>query len=142
MSASARWRLLCGLAAGGTAAALQWGANDLNHPAWHTGVALGSLQFAHWCYFAALVLTVLATVLIFVLRNTAGASAAWFALTLALLVFYVGGTNLVGVPSHFTAEGTGVAIALGAVSWFMLAVLIVLDVRRSVSSDLRPRLTA
>jgi hypothetical protein len=139
---SAIWRTLSGLAAGGAAVALYVGANDLNHPDWHSSVELGTLQFAHWCYVVALVTMVIATFVIFALRNTAGATVAWFGLTLAVLVFYVGGTNLVGVPNHITAAGTGTALALSLAGWVMLAVLIVIEVRRSANSDLRPRLTA
>jgi hypothetical protein len=125
------WRPLCGLAVGGTAIALQLGTNDLSHPEWHAGVALGTLQFAHTCYVAALVLTVIAGCAILGLRNVTGTTMAWFAIAVAGGIFLVGGFDLRDGDNAFTVAGAGTAMLLCLASWSMVAVLLVVDVRRS-----------
>ena len=127
---SSIWRPLCALAVGGTAFALQRGANDLSHPEWHSGVPVATLQFAHTCFVAALVLTLAAGCVMLALRNVAGTTVAWFAIAIAGGTFLVGGFDLRDGQSAFTAAGAGSAMRLCVAGGSKLAVLLVIDVRR------------
>jgi len=125
------WRALCSVLAAGTAAALQLGADDLSHPERHLATALGTLQLAHWCFSAALVLMLVAAALILVARNFGGAALAWFAIAGAGLCFYVGGFNLAQSPEPFTAAGVPLAMVLGLAGWCAFLGLLALELRRS-----------
>lgn len=129
------WRALCGVLAAATAAALQLGADDLSHPERHTATALGTIQLAHWCFSAAVVLMLAAAAIIFVARNLGGASIAWFASAGSGLCFYVGSFNLAQSPEPFTAAGAALAMVLGLVSWSAFFVLLVLQLRRSTGRE-------
>ena len=115
---------------GGTAFALQLGANDLSHPEWHAGVPIGTIQFAHTCYVVALVLTLIAGSAILALRNVTGTTMAWFTIAVAGGIFLVGGYDLQDGHSAFTAAGAGSAMLLCLASWSMVGVLLVTDARR------------
>jgi hypothetical protein len=94
-------------------------------------VALATLQFAHTCYVVALVLTLIAGCAILVLRNVAGTTMAWFTIAVAGAIFLVGGFDLRDGQSAFTAASAGTAMLLCLASWSMVAMLLVIDVRRS-----------
>jgi hypothetical protein len=125
------WRALCGVLAVATAVALQLGADDLSHLERHAHTALGTLQLAHWCFSAALVLMLVAAALIFVSRNLGGAAVAWFTIAGAGLCFYVGGFNLAQSAEPFTAAGAPLAMVLGLAGWCAYLGLLVLELRRS-----------
>jgi hypothetical protein len=129
------WRVFCGVLAVATAAVLQLGADDLSHPERHANTALGTLQLAHWCFSAALVLMLVAAALIFVSRNLGGAAVAWFAIAGAGLCFYVGGFNLAQSVAPFTAAGAPLAMVLGLAGWCAFLGLLVLELRRAAGRE-------
>jgi len=129
------WRVLCGLLAVATAAALQLGVDDLSHPERHAATALGTLELAHWCFSAALVLMLVAAGLIFVARNLTGASVAWFAIAGAGLCFYVGGFNLAQSAEPFTATGAPLVMVVGLVTWCAFLGLVLLELRRATDRE-------
>lgn len=131
----AAWRGLCIVAAATTAAALRLGADDLSHPELHPGVLPGTIQLAHWCFAAAMILMLAALGIIVISRNLGGATVGWFVVAAAGLILYLGGYNLAEAPDHFTPAGAGLAMLAGLASWFIFAVLIGFELRHATGHE-------